>query len=119
MNICYSYLIYTYVCIYNRYYINIYLSPIRSFNPNLSDIMMTLNQFDCKHHPEETLTIKHLETEHGIVENMNNYFLRGSDCEKRDLVEGYHRFSDLLSNLKGEKKYSRRPGGRGKEGIQN
>ena len=46
--------------------------------------------------------------EHGIVENMNNYFLGGSDCERRDLVEGYHRFSDLLSNLKGEKKYSRK-----------
>ena len=46
-----------------------------------------------------------------LSKNMNNYFLRGSDCEKRDLVEGYHRFSDLLSNLKGEKKIFQEVGG--------
>ena len=48
--------------------------PIRSFNPELNGIMMIINQYYCREHPESTITIEHLIQE--ISEKVGGLLLK-------------------------------------------
>ena len=81
--------------------------PIRSFNPELNGIMMIINQYYCKEHPESTLTIEHLIQHNIAKEDKDYYFFRGDNNKKED-VRKYKEIWQTISRIKGEKKFQKK-----------
>ena len=85
----------------------------------MNGIMMTLNQYCCKEHPERTITTDHLK-EHGIDgHDMDYYFLRGKKSEEDRHKQGYKEIWELLNTIKGEKKYQKKQEARPAPGQGN
>ena len=81
--------------------------PIRSFNPELKGIMMIINQYYCKEHPESTITIEHLIQHNIAKEDKDYYFFRGDNNKKED-VRKYKEIWEIISRIKGEKKFQKK-----------
>ena len=72
--------------------------PIRSFNPELNVIMMTINQCYYREHPESTITIEHLIQRNIAKEDKYYYFLRGDINNKED-VRKYKEIWEITSRI--------------------
>ena len=81
--------------------------PIRSFNPELKGIMMIINQYYCKEHPESTITIEHL-IQHNIAKEDKDYYFLRVDNNKKEDVRKYKEIWEIISRIKGEKKFQKK-----------
>ena len=76
----------------------------------MNGIMMIINQYYCKEHPENTITIEHL-VQHNIArEDKDYYFFRGDNSRKED-VRKYKAIWGTITKIKGKKKISEKAGG--------
>ena len=92
--------------------------PIRSFNPELKGIMMTINQYYCKEHPESTVTIEHL-IQHNIAKEDKDYYLFRGDISNKENVRKYKKIWEIISRIKGEKKFQKKQEARSDSEKQN